>query len=231
MTRNTWLIFGAVVVLLFGGLIYLSSKDDIDVSKVNTNSVLPATEASGNIGDRVFGNKEAKVVLIEYGDYQCPGCGGAYQKLKDISEKYKDDMAFVFRNYPLTSIHPNARAAAAAAEAAGQLGKYWEMHDRLYGDQAGWQEASGTERTDIFVGYAAELGLKEDAFRKALNDQNKRINQKINFDLALGKKDGVTGTPTLLLNGTTLTEGQTQNVIQGNGSELEKLIEAELKKK
>lgn len=231
MTRNTWLIFGAVVVLLFGGLIYLSSKDDIDVSKVNTNSVLPATEASGNIGDRVFGNKEAKVVLIEYGDYQCPGCGGAYQKLKDISEKYKDDMAFVFRNYPLTSIHPNARAAAAAAEAAGQLGKYWEMHDRLYGDQAGWQEASGTERTDTFVGYAAELGLKEDAFRKALNDQNKRINQKINFDLALGKKDGVTGTPTILLNGTTLTEGQTQNVIQGNGSELEKLIEAELKKK
>lgn len=231
MTRNTWLIFGAIVVLLFGGLIYLSSKDDIDVSKVNTNSVLAATEASGNIGDRVFGNREAKVILIEYGDYQCPGCGGAYSKLKNVSEKYKDDMAFVFRNYPLTSIHPNARAAAAAAEAAGQLGKYWEMHDRLYEDQAGWQDASGTERTDVFVGYATEIGLKEDDFRNALNEQNKRINQKINFDLALGKKDGVTGTPTLILNGKTLSEGQSQDVISDDGSELEKLIEAELKKK
>lgn len=230
MTRNTWIIFGAVVVLLFGGLIYFTRKDDVDVNEIDTSSVLSASDASGNIADHVLGNPEAKVVLVEYGDFQCPGCGGAHPKLKEIAEKYKDDLAFVFRNYPLTSIHPNARAASAAAEAAGRLGKYWEMHDTLYENQSDWQNASGTERSDIFIGYAEAIGLNKDKFQAALTEQNERINQKINFDLSLGKKDGVEGTPTLMLNGKVLTDDQSQNVIGGDGSTLEKLIQAELKK-
>ena len=87
MTQKSWIIFGAVVVILFGGLIYLSSKNSIDVSKINTNSVLGATKDSGNTADHVFGKRDSKVLLIEYGDYQCPGCGGAYPQLKTVSEK------------------------------------------------------------------------------------------------------------------------------------------------
>lgn len=230
MTQKSWIIFGAVVVILFGGLIYLSSKNSIDVSKINTNSVLGATKESGNTADHVFGKRDSKVLLIEYGDYQCPGCGGAYPQLKTVSEKYKDKIAFVFRNYPLTSLHPNARAAAAAAEAAGQLGKYWEMHNILYENQSSWENASGTDRTDIFADYAKQVGLNEQDFRNALTKQNKRINQKINFDMALGKKDGVTGTPTVLLDGKKLTDGQTNDLINGKTSGLDKLVQAALKK-
>ena len=230
MTQKSWIIFGAVVVILFGGLIYLSSKNSIDVSKINTNSVLGATKDSGNTADHVFGKRDSKVLLIEYGDYQCPGCGGAYPQLKTVSEKYKDKIAFVFRNYPLTSLHPNARAAAAAAEAAGQLGKYWEMHNILYENQSSWENASGTDRTDIFADYAKQVGLNEQDFRNALTKQNKRINQKINFDMALGKKDGVTGTPTVLLDGKKLTDGQTNDLINGKTSGLDKLVQAALKK-
>ena len=230
MTQKSWIIFGAVVVILFGGLIYLSSKNSIDVSKINTNSVLGATKDSGNTADHVFGKRDSKVLLIEYGDYQCPGCGGAYPQLKTVSEKYKDKIAFVFRNYPLTSLHPNARAAAAAAEAAGQLGKYWEMHNILYENQSSWENASGTDRTDIFADYAKQVGLNEQDFRNALTKQNKRINQKINFDMALGKKDGVTGTPTVLLDGKKLTDDQTNDLINGKTSGLDKLVQAALKK-
>ena len=230
MTQKSWIIFGAVVVILFGGLIYLSSKNSIDVSKINTNSVLGATKESGNTADHVFGKRDSKVLLIEYGDYQCPGCGGAYPQLKTVSEKYKDKIAFVFRNYPLTSLHPNARAAAAAAEAAGQLGKYWEMHNILYENQSSWENASGTDRTDIFADYAKQVGLNEQDFRNALTKQNKRINQKINFDMALGKKDGVTGTPTVLLDGKKLTDDQTNDLINGKTSGLDKLVQAALKK-
>ena len=107
-----------IVLALFGGLIYLSTKDKIDVSNVDAYKVLAGSEQSGNIADHAYGSKANKLVLIEYGDYQCPGCGSAYEPIKEITEKYKGKLTFVFRNYPLTSIHPNAKASAAAAEAA-----------------------------------------------------------------------------------------------------------------
>src|SRR4051812_16240717 len=118
MSGKGWIIFGAICVVLFGGLVFWSGRDRVDVSSVDTNKIQPASSDSGNIGDHVFGNKDAKVVLMEYGDFQCPGCGSAHPTVKALSEKYKDQLAFVFRNFPLTSIHPNARAAAAAVETA-----------------------------------------------------------------------------------------------------------------
>lgn len=201
MTRNTWIVFTLIVIALFGGLIYLSTKDRIDVSNVDAYKVLAASKQSGNIADHAYGSKANKLVLIEYGDYQCPGCGAAYEPIKEVTEKYKDTVTFVFRNYPLTSIHPNAKAAAAAAEAAGKLGKYWEMHDILYEKQDEWQGASASERNDLFSSYATEIGLNKTAFTSALTDSVDEINQKIAFDQALGQKVGVDGTPTFFLNG------------------------------
>lgn len=207
MSGRGWIIFGVICVVLFGGLIFWSGRDRVDVSKVDTNKVLSGSAASGNIADRTFGDKDAKVVLIEYGDFQCPGCASAHSAVKAMSEKYKDNLAFVFRNFPLTNIHPNARAASAAAETAGQLGKYWEMHNMLYENQDEWSSASTEDRTGIFAGYAERIGLDKKTFTAKLND-TASVSKKINFDLALGRKLNVSGTPTFYLNGKKLAENQ-----------------------
>lgn len=224
MTKKSWIIFTAVCVLLLGGLVYLSSQNrvDIDLANVESTNIQPARDQSGNIGDHVWGNAESKVVLIEYGDYQCPGCASAYGTIKQATANYEDDMAFVFRNFPLTSIHPNARAAAAAAEAAGLQGKYWEMHDKLYPAQNDWSMLDTTQRTTVFEGYANEIGLDLEKFRTDMTSRN--VSQKINFDLALGKEHGVSSTPTIFLNGERLEQS-----IVNNPSELEKAIKDALK--
>lgn len=202
MSKKTWIIFVAVVAILFGGLIFLSSKNKLDVSQVAVNTILPASEQSGNIADRSFGNKNSKVVMIEYGDFQCPTCGSVHPNIKQVTEKYKDQLAFVFRNFPITTLHPNAKAAAAAAEAAGLQGKYWEMHNKLYETQSSWSSLSASERSNYFVEAATALGLNIDTFNKDLAGSN--VNQKISFDLALGKRVNVTGTPTVFINGETV---------------------------
>lgn len=201
MTGKTWIIFIVVVVALFGGLVFWSQKDKVDVSNVNTDEIQTASEQNGQIADHVFGNSDSKVVLIEYGDFQCPGCGSAHTRVKAITEKYQDDLAFVFRNFPLTNLHPNARAASAAVETAGLMGKYWEMHNMVFEAQDEWSSASTSDRTDIFASYAKEIGLNEDEFLKKLDDASVEVNQKISFDQALGRSLDITGTPTFYLNG------------------------------
>lgn len=211
MSTKAWIIFVAVVAVLFGGLLYLSGKDSIDVSNVNGNRPLKASSQSGQISDHVFGQPNSKVVLIEYGDYQCPGCGAAYAPMKQVVTKYKSKITYVFRNFPLTSMHPNALAASAAAETAGLMGKYWQMHDKLYENQDSWSNAAIDQRNELFATYASEVGLDRTKFLQTLNDKNNVITQKINFDLALGKKAGITGTPTFFING----EQVTQKVLNG----------------
>lgn len=225
MSGKTWIIFGVVCALLFGGLVLYSGRDRIDVTNVNTNEILAANENNGNIADHVYGNKDAKVVLIEYGDFQCPSCANAHPIVKELSEKYEDELAFVYRNFPLTNIHPNARAAAAAAEAAGKDGKYWDMHNAIFEAQDDWASASTDERGDLFASYAEELGISNDRFNSLLTDNSASINRKINFDIALGRKLNVSGTPTFYLNGTKLDDEQT-----GSKDTLEAALLAEFEK-
>ena len=204
MSKKAWIIFAAVCVILFGGLIVASNKNKLDVSAIDTSKIQLATEASGSLGDNVLGNKDSKVVIIEYGDYQCPGCGSAYANMKKITQKYEDEMAFVFRNFPITAIHPNALITAATAEAAGKQGKFWQMHDLLFKDQAGWRDAAANVRTDLMASYAKEIGLNGDTFLEDIRSEP--ITKKINFDQALAKKDKVTGTPMFTLNGKELNQ-------------------------
>lgn len=199
MSKKAWIIFASACVLLLVGLVYISSKDKVNVSNVDANKVQAATTQSGNIADQVFGKKDSKVILVEYGDFQCPGCGKAHTTIKAVTEKYKDQVAFVFRNFPLTGIHPNAKAASAAAEAAGLQNKYWEMHNKLYENQSAWESLGASERSDFFADYAKDLELNVTTFKSDMASQ--KVNQKINFDLAIGKKIGVSSTPTLFLNG------------------------------
>ena len=198
MSKKAWIIFAAICVVVLGGLVYLSSRNKVDVSSVDVTKQQKASDVSGGIGEHVFGKTDSKVVLMEYGDFQCPGCGAAYPSLKTISEKYKGQIAFVFRNFPLTSVHPNAKAAAAAAEAAGLQDKYWEMHNMLYENQSSWENLSADKRIDYFAGYALQLGLDVSKFKKDVAGD--AVNKKISYDQALGRKANVSATPTILIN-------------------------------
>lgn len=209
MSKRAWIIFSAICVLFLGSLIYFSNRNRIDVSEIDTNTIQPALDKSGNIADHVYGKADSKVVLIEYGDFQCPGCGGVHPTVKKLTEKYKDQLALVFRNFPITSKHPNARAASASAEAAGLQGKYWEMHNKLFEGQDSWTNLDANKRTDFFAGYATDLGLTVDAFKTDVTDN--RVSQKISFDQAVGKKAGVEATPTFFLNGKKLGDAEWKN--------------------
>lgn len=216
MNKVGWIIFSVAVVAVLGGLIAWAriSNPPVDISGFNNASIIPAAEQNGNIGDHKKGNPDNKIVLIEYGDYQCPSCGAAYPHLNTLLGEYDKDITFVFRNFPLTSIHPNALVAAATAEAAGLQGKFWEMHDKLYENKDDWSNANTSQRTTIFNGYASALGLDSAKFTQDLT--NASVKQKINFDIALGKSVGTSATPTFYLNGEKLDDEAANGIVQGN---------------
>lgn len=224
MSKKAWIIFAAVCIILLGILVYASGKDKVDVSSVDINKIQTAADQSGNIADHVFGKANSKVVLIEYGDFQCPGCGSAHPNIKAVTEKYKEQLTFVFRNFPLTSLHPNARAAAAAAEAAGLQGndKYWEFHNKLYENQSQWETLSTDTRSEFFTDYAKSFGLNVDTFKTDF--AGSKVNQKINFDIAVGKKAKVNSTPSIFLNGKTVEQDD-----WSNEENLDKLVTNTLK--
>src|SRR5664279_5031157 len=111
MSKKTWIIFVGLVLASFVAIIIFKPTNDVafsgDPAKVVAN-------------DHLLGNKDSKVVLIEYADFQCPGCKAAYPVVKTVTDEFKGSVAFVYRYMPLTTIHPNAKASAAAAEAAGR---------------------------------------------------------------------------------------------------------------
>ncbi len=138
----------------------------------------------------------AAVTLVEFGDYQCPSCGSYYPVVKQVVSEFQGKLNFVFRNFPLQQ-HRNAYLAARAAEAAGQQGQFWAMHDKLFENQGAWSESS-TAR-DIFVQYAQALGLNLDRFQTDLFSN--AVKTKIDRDLSDGDQAGVNGTPSFYLNG------------------------------
>lgn len=205
MGAKQWTIFAAIVIAVVGGLIFISMQGRLDISDIGaagSGKIVEAEERNGSIGDHVFGNRESKVLLVEYGDFQCnPGCRLFHENFKPImqDESYKSKIAFVYRNFPIVSSHPNAMAAAASAEAAGKQGKYWEMWDTLFANQAEWSAASSSERGSFFKGYAEGLALDINKFNEDV--QSDAVSKKIKFDRALGAAANVTGTPTMFLNG------------------------------
>ncbi|PZR25265.1 MAG: disulfide bond formation protein DsbA [Citrobacter freundii] len=142
--------------------------------------------------DHIQGNPSAQIELVEYGDYQCPHCGHAYPIIKEVQQALGDQLKFVFRNFPLAEIHPYARLAAVATEAANRQGKYWEMHDIIFENQ---QNLHFTH----LVEYAKRLGLDIDQFKADLDDPD--LMEIVESDFESGVRSGVNGTPTFFVNG------------------------------
>ncbi len=158
----------------------------------------PAAEPTS----RTFGAGKTGVVLKEYADFQCPGCGGFYPILKQVKDKYKDQITFQFVNFPLTQIHQNAMAAHRAAQAAGDQGKFWEMHDLLYENQNTWKDSINTTRD--FEAYATQLGL--DMAKYKIDFASSATSNIIQADIRTGQDLKVTGTPTFFLDGKQLED-------------------------
>lgn len=165
--------------------------------------------------DYVAANKKAKVMLVEYSDFQCPACGQYHPLIKQVLAKYKDQIGFVQRHFPLQQ-HENAIVAARAAEAAGKQGKFYEMGDVLFTNQKEWEEMD--DPTKIFEKYAGKLKLNMEQFKK---DNTDSLDKKIEADRLSGVALGVNSTPTFFLNGVKLSN-------PGSLDAFSKLIDAEL---
>jgi len=142
--------------------------------------------------DHILGQDDASVTLVEYADYQCPYCGEAHPVIKRLQKSLGKKLRFVFRNFPLTRIHPYALYAAQAAEAAALQGKFWRMHDMIFENQEELEP-------EILPVWAQRIGLEVTHFAKTLRDQ--RVTTRIEQDYAGGVESGVDGTPSFFING------------------------------
>jgi formate-nitrite transporter family protein len=143
--------------------------------------------------DHAAGPAEAPLTLVEYGDYQCPYCGAAYPVVKRVQKRLGKKLRFVFRNFPLTQVHPYALIAAEAAEAAAIQGKFWEMHDLLFEQQT-------LLKPEIIPLWAKRIGLDVEKFGNDI--QQGLVEKRIKEDRQSGIRSGVNGTPTFFINGT-----------------------------
>jgi protein-disulfide isomerase len=142
--------------------------------------------------DHAQGPESAEVTLVEYGDYECPHCGRAYSIVKQVQKHFKKRLRFIFRNFPLSEMHANAEAAAEVAEFAGSHGKFWEMHNLLFENQAQLGEA-------LFAELGERLKLPTTELREAL--EQKTFEARVRADFSGGVRSGVNGTPTFFING------------------------------
>ncbi len=150
--------------------------------------------------DPAWGPEDAPITIIEFSDYQCPFCARFRKQTYDrLKEEYGDKIRFVYRDFPLTQIHPEAVPAAIAAHCAGEQGKYWEYHDLLF---LGGRELG----RETYVAYADELGLDVDEFSRCIDEQ--RYLDEVQKDFNDGAAAGVRGTPTFFINGIPLVGAQ-----------------------
>lgn len=223
MENNKLFLIPSSIVLtgiLIAGAIVYSNKSKVP-SYGNTAQVQPsAGQAKANLekrdGDHVLGNPNAKVAVIEYSDFECPFCGRMFKEtLPKLKENFikSGEAKFIYRHFPLRSIHQNAQKAAEASECASEQGKFWEYHDMIF-------QRQNSLGVDSFKLWAKELGLNANQFNSCLDSGKyaSRIDVDYNEGLALG----VNGTPATFVNG---------NLISGAVpfEEFDRVIKEELK--
>jgi len=181
------------IILIVGILFYGGYKF---VTWLNTPVEIPDDAAKVQESDWVKGEREAKVVIFEYADFQCPACVFYSGMVKQITIDFPEDVVVVFRHLPLASIHRNALNAAYAAEAAGVQGKFWEMHDLLFDRQEEWSDKASAKET--FSSYAEELDLDVEQFLKDFKSDE--IKDLVSNDQIVANSLKLNSTPSFIIN-------------------------------
>jgi protein-disulfide isomerase len=159
---------------------------------MNQYQRLASLSAPVNSSDHTRGAKDAKVTVVEYGDFECAACGQAYHAVKILLDRFGDRMRFVFRQFPLREVHPDAELAAEAAESAGGQDRFWQMHDLLFENQCHLKAESLRE-------YAATAGLELGRFDSEMQEHLCR--QRVQKDVDSGTSSHIQCTPAFFVNG------------------------------
>lgn len=184
-----WAVLGALALSL--GLVWLAFSEPRDMASVK-DGFLTVTDT-----DYVSGPEDAPAVLVEYLDFECEACGAYFPLVERLKQDFPDDVRIVTRYFPLT-MHKNGMTSALAAEAAGQQGKFQEMHDLLFSEQKKWGRKASADPA-LFEEYARKLGLDMERFQKDVTSSAAR--ERVARDISSGTNLGITGTPSFFLNG------------------------------
>jgi protein-disulfide isomerase len=181
----------AVVVAGGAGLFLARRSPSNEPSSAGTLSAAPTGDG------RLKGPDNAPVTLIEFGDYQCPTCARFHPIVEEMIRRYPSQLRLEFHHYPLISIHPNSMAAALAAEAAGDQGKFWEMHDSIFRNQETWSKVPNAESE--FLTYASKLGLNVNQFMQSM--RSPETQQRVLRDVTQARDANLDSVPTFFVNG------------------------------
>lgn len=190
-----WVAIIIGIGLVVAGMIYLVSLQQRRPTTIPTASSV-TIENKINTDDWVKGNRDSKVVLIEYSDFQCPACAYFYPVVNKLADEFGDRIAIVYRHFPLPN-HLNAMPMVHVAEAAGRQGKFWEMLGLIFDGQKSWTGLRDVG--NIARGYAETLGLDVDRYQKDLDSSE--LKQKNEAEVQKNRKLGITYTPSFFLNG------------------------------
>lgn len=187
MEKETKILLGIVALIIAGliGIFMVFNKPG-DATTASSDTLVRSTSQKQGSGS---------VTMVEFGDYQCPSCAAAHPVVQKIMKDYEGKVTFVFRNYPLESIHKNALVAAKYAEASAKQNKFWPMHDKLYESQTEWSTLG--DPTAKFAEYATALGMNAAKLKADANEAATLA--LIKQDMADGDKVGVQGTPSFFV--------------------------------
>ena len=195
--KNIPLLLGTIIgtVVLIVAVAFMFSK--------------PAATPEASIVDKAvllenatntFGNPESSITVVEFSDFQCPSCKVAEPIVQQLKNDYADSVQFVYRHFPLDSIHPNARLASQAAEAAAMDDKFWEYHDLLFVNQEEWSDITDKNKVlEKFSEYATQLEIDKDTFLERI--ESEEVIGKVSAEADLAQAIGVNSTPTFFVNG------------------------------
>ena len=191
-TLKPLIVIIIAVAVAAGAAVYLSRQPDQP-----TETAATPTHADIKGGGHIRGPENAPLTLVEFGDYQCPSCGAYHPLVKEILNRYPQQLRLEFHHFPLVTIHPNTMLASQAVEAAGEQGKYWEMHDAVFEHQMEWAGSPNAE--PVFITLASGLGLDINKFMQSL--RSPEVQTRILKDVERGQDAKVEAVPTFFING------------------------------
>lgn len=232
-SATPFVIIGLIALVTIIGIYAVSQSGKEETGNTNTNTSANAQSEADKQAREAYakapaganpanflGSENSPVVVEEFADFQCPTCGVVHPKVKEVVSHFGNKIKFVFRNYPLTQVHPHAYDAAVAAEAAGMQGKFWQMQEMIFTNQGNW--SAQTNARGMFKDYAAKIGL--DVTKYENDTLAMATKQRVDADMQRGNAIGIQSTPTILINGKMVPFSQVEI------ASLKALIEAELKK-